>query len=223
MESHVRRSTVLLPLAVVVVVAAALIATTRSPAAGLRDVIARAVPVGPIASDAAASGNGLEPPADGPRSPSGQTCLERITRGSGWVDLCWSVARDPNDADPAKDFYVLRLYGSHTGLRFLAIKSDLIGRPGDGLISLWPTGTIEGPCETREVHLSGHLGPLPPASVCGRTNGELEDATFAHTVTWTCEGCAPGQEVTRAFDSFVWVAVPAHTVPSWDLFADASA
>jgi hypothetical protein len=139
------------------------------------------------------------------------------------VDLCWSVARDPHDADPTKDYYLLRLYGSHQGLRFLAIKSDLVGSPGDGLVSLWPTGTIEGPCEVREVHLSGYLGELPPANICGRTVGELVDAAWSHTLTWSCEGCAPGETVTRGFDAFVWIGVPAHTIPTWDLFADASA
>ena len=218
-----RRATALLPLAVVVVVAGALVATTRPSGPSFRDPVARAVPVGPIDSDAPSGDIESEEPVDGPRSPSGQECLDRIGRGSGWVDLCWSVARDPHDADPTKDYYLLRLYGSHEGLRFLALKSDLVGSPGDGVVSVWPTGTIEGPCDIREVHLSGFLGSLPSAHVCGRTVGELDGATWSHTLTWTCEGCAPGDKVTRGFDSFLWVGVPAHTVPGWDVFADASA
>lgn len=223
MNPSLGRATALLPLAIVLVVAAVLIATTRSPVAGLRDPVARAVPVGPIASDLPSTGVDGPEPTDGPRSPNGQACLDRIVRGSGWVDLCWSVARDPNDRDPAMDYYLLRLYGSQEGLRFLALKSDLLGSPGDGVMSVWPTGTIEGPCETREVRLSGYLEPLPPASVCGRTVGELDGATWSHIVTWSCTDCVPGQAVTRGFDMFLWVGVPAHTVPTWDLFADASA
>lgn len=223
MDSRVRRASSLLPLAIVLVVAAVLIATRRPSVPSLGDPIAHAVPVGPIASDVA-SLDGLGPdPVDGPRSPNGHACLERITRGSGWVDLCWSVTRDPHDADPAKDYYLLRLYGSHHGLRFFVVKSDLVGSPGDGLVSLWPTGTIDGPCETRDVHLSGYLGDLRGAHVCGKTVGELVEVAWSHTVTWTCEGCTPGQEVDRSFDAYVWIGVPAHTIPTWDLFADASA
>jgi hypothetical protein len=223
MGPDLRRASALLPLAIVVVVAAVLIATSRSGVPGLRDPIAKAVPVGPIASDAASlDADGAEPP-DGPQSPNGQACLDRITRGNGWVDLCWSVARDPHDADPAKDYYLLHLYGTHQGLRFLAVKSDLVGSPGDSVISLWPTGTIEGPCEVREVHLSGFLGTLPPANVCGKTVGELVETAWSHTLTWSCDGCAPGEAVTRGFDGFVWIGVPAHTIPTWDLFADGSA
>ena len=218
-----RRAAALLPLAVVVLVAAALLATSRSPVEGLRNPIAHAVPVGPIASDAAASRAAGEDPADGPRSPSGQACLDRITRGSGWADLCWSVERDPHDADPTTDYYLLHIYGSQEGLRFFVFKSDLLGNPGESLASLWPTGTIEGPCALREVHLSGYLGTLPPANVCGQTVGELDNNTWSHTVTWTCVGCELGETSTRGFDSFMWVGVPAHTIPSWDLFADASA
>jgi hypothetical protein len=223
MDSRVRRASSLLPLAIVLVVAAALIATSRSPVAGLKDPIARVAPVGQIDPDAPSGGVESQEPPNGPHSPNGQACLDRITRGAGWVDLCWSVARDPSDADPDKDFYLLHLYGSHEGLRFLAVKSDLVGSPGDGIVSLWPTGTIEGECAQRDVHLSGYLGTLPPANVCGRTVGELEQATWSHTLTWTCVDCAVGQGTTRGFDTFLWIGVPAHTVPTWDLFADASA
>jgi hypothetical protein len=223
MGPDLRRASALLPLAIVVVVAAVLIATSRPGVPGLRDPIAKAVPVGPIASDLPSGDVDPEAPPEGPRSPSGQACLDRITRGDGWVDLCWSVTRDPHDADPTKDYYLLRFYGSHQGLRFLAVKSDLAGSPGDGVVSLWPTGTIEGPCEVREVHLSGYLGTLPPANVCGTTVGELVEVAWSHTLTWSCEGCALGETNTRAFDTFVWVGVPAHTIPTWDLFADASA
>ncbi len=128
------RATALLPLAIVVVVAAALVATSSSPEPVLSEPIARAVPVGPIASDLPDGDvEGADPPV-GPSSPNGQACLDRIVRGSGHADLCWSVARDPNDADPAKDYYLLRVYGSHEGLRYLAVKTDLLGSPCDGVI-----------------------------------------------------------------------------------------
>ncbi len=213
----------LLPLAIVVVVAAALIATSPAPAPAMDDPIARAVPVGPLASDLPDGDVEGEDPPEGPRSPNGQACLERIVRGTGYADLCWSVARDPNDADPAKDYYLLRVYGTHEGLRFLAVRSDLVGTPGDGVISLWPTGTIEGSCETREVHLTGYSGALPAMHVCGHTIGELDAGTWAHTVTWTCQGCARGSDVARGFDMVSWVAVPARAIPVWDVFADGAA
>lgn len=216
-----RRASALLPLAVVAVVAAVLLVTDRPAVPSLREPIAHVAPVGPIDPDAVATEGAA--PAEGPRSPRGQACLDRIVRGSGWFDLCWSIDRDPNDADPTRDYYLLHLYGSHEGLRFLVVKSDLLGNPGDGFLSVWPTGTIEGPCAVREVNLGGYLGRLPPANVCGTTVGEIVDAAWSHTVTWTCEGCTPGQKVTRGFDSFLWVGVPAHTVPAWDLFAEASA
>ena len=223
MTRDLRRVSALLPIAIVVVVAAALIATSGPSAPGLRDPIAKAVPVGPIASDLPSGDVDPAAPPDGPRSPNGQACLDRIDRGSGWVDLCWSVSRDPHDSDPTKDYYLLHLYGTHHGLRFLAVKSDLVGSPGDGVVSLWPTGTIEGPCETRAVRLSGYLGEVPDAYVCGRTVGELVEAGWTHTVTWTCEGCLPGDDTDRGFDTYLWIGVPAHTVPTWDLFADGSA
>lgn len=223
MGPGIRRSAALLPLAIVVVVAAVLIVSSRPSVPGLRDPIAKAVPVGPIASDLPSGDVDPESPPEGPRSPNGQACLDRIMRGNGYLDLCWSVARDPHDGDPEKDYYLLHLYGSHEGLRFFAVKSDLVGSPGDGVVSLWPTGTIEGPCETRTVSLSGYLDELPGAHVCGRTVGELDEASWSHTLTWSCEGCLPGQAVTRGFDTFLWIGVPAHTIPTWDLFADASA
>jgi hypothetical protein len=216
-----RRASALLPLAVVAIVVAVLLVTNRPDASALRDPIARVAPVGPIDPDAVES-EGAAPP-DGPGSPHGEACLERIARGNGWVDLCWSIARDPHDTDPAKDYYLLHLYGSHEGLRFLTVRSDLSGNPGDGVMSVWPTGTIDGQCDVREVNLSGYLETLPPANVCGRTVGDIDGTTWSHTVTWTCEGCQAGEQVTRGFDSLLWVGVPAHTVPSWDLFADASA
>ena len=221
MGRDLRRASALLPLAVVAVVVAVLLVTNRPATPSLREPVAHVAPVGPIDPDAVEAEG--ESSSAGPRSPRGQACLERILRGTGFVDLCWSIDRDPHDTDATKDFYLLHLYGSHEGLRFLVVKSDLAGNPDDGVVSVWPTGAIEGPCAVREVNLSGYAEPLPPANVCGRTVGEIDGATWSHTVTWTCEGCAPGEQTTRGFDSFLWLGVPAHNVPTWDLFAEANA
>jgi hypothetical protein len=218
MTTDLRRSTALLPLAVVVVVAAVLIATGRPSGPSVGDPVARAVPVGSIDPDR----NDPGAPDGGPRSPHGQACLERIQRETGYLDLCWSVDRDPGDADATKDYYLLHLYGTHGGgIRSMVVRSDLVGTPGDGVLSVWPTGTIEGPCELRDVTLGGYDGTLQGAHVCGKTVGELEGATWSHTVTWTCE-CVPGEQVDRGFDSYLWLGVPAGTIPSWDLYAEAS-
>ena len=212
-----RRAAALLPLAVVVVVAAVLVATSPGSKPDLRTPVGRAVPVGSIAPDASAGGS----PSEGPQSPAGQACLDRIQRGDIYLDLCWAVSRDPNDADPKKDFYLLRLYGTYGGgPASLFVKSDLVGSPGDGVMSVWPTGTIEGPCEQRQVHLGSYGGPMPHGDVCGRTVGELDGATWSHTLTWTCEVCQPRDMADRAFSAFVWVGVPAGTIPAWDLFAE---
>ena len=212
-----RRAAALLPLAVVVVVAAVLLATAPGGKPDLRTPVGRAVPVGPIAPDRS-DGMG---PDDGPRSPAGSACLARIERGDIYLDLCWMITRDQGDSDPDRDYYVLTLQGTYGGgLASLFVRSDLAGSPRDNIMSVWPTGTIEGPCEQREVHLGSYLGTLPPADVCGRTVGELDGATWAHTVTWTCEVCQPRDTIDRGFTSFVWVGVPAGTIPAWDLFAE---
>jgi hypothetical protein len=152
-------------------------------------------------------------------SPHGGECLARMTSGSGWLDLCWAADRFGHDADPQKDYYLLRLSGSHEGLRWLVVRSQLVDPHGASFIDAWPDGIFEGPCRQESVSLLVPMAALGESDVCGRTDGHADWETWSHRLTWTCEGClVPGPD-TRGLSMDVVVGVAEGTIPRWDLFA----
>jgi len=146
-------------------------------------------------------------------------CLDRLGWGSGWADLCWQASREPQETDSEKDYYLLRLYGSFGGLRWLLVRSDFDGVPAGGVFDGWPTGRYEGPCRDVPVHLMPFLQDLSVDSICGRTEGDSDHARWTHQVSWSCERCLLPDDATRAVDLYNEVAVPQGTLPTWDLFA----
>ena len=163
----------------------------------------------------------VDPEVDAlPPSPAGQDCLDRVSRGTGWADLCWAGSRYLQEADPEKDYYVLRVYGSFESLRWLVARVQLVGQPGDGVFVGWPKGLITGACQTVPVDLMGLQVP-GLGEVCGRTEGETSHGPWFHAVTWTCEQCLLPDDATRPMTLVNSVGVPKGTVPSWDLFIDA--
>ena len=175
----------------------------------------------PSIPDGAASAAITRTVLTGEAAPFGQECLSRIERAGGWVDLCWAVSRLANDADPAKDYYVLRMYGSHEGLRWLVVRSQIVGIPAGGVYDIWPDGTYTGPCRQEAVSMMIPLGPIAMEDVCGETKGSLEMSPFGHRLAWTCGGCLLADSLTRAVSLYTVVGVPEGTTPAWDLFADA--
>jgi hypothetical protein len=57
-------------------------------------------------------------------------------------------------------------------------------------------------------------------TVCGRTTGRIDAATWSQTVTWTCVGCLLPDDLDRAIALDQFVAVPAGTIPRWEIYAD---
>jgi hypothetical protein len=187
-------------------------------------VMARTVMTGPVTPDAT---DGEDTALLVP-SPYGQVCLDRIERAAGPLDLCWEVTREPADADPRKDYYRLRVYGSFgggsgSGVRWVVVKARLVGEPMDQVFVTWPTGTYEGSCEQVMVGEAGGLSGQPMAeTVCGRTSGiETPGAGgWSLRVTWTCEGCLFASHDTRSIGLYELVGVPEGMVPAWDISAD---
>ena len=215
-----QRNQVLLALVVVAVAGVVVLlggARPAIPAAAAQVPVARTVVSGEIAPDLA---EGVDPDTI-PVSPFGAACLERIERGDGWADLCWSAWRDPHDSDPAKDYYLFKVHGSFEGLRWLVVRSDLVGAPADNVFSAWPEGTFNGACRQVAVHLIVTPAALPSDDLCGRTEGVSSPAQSAHRVVWTCEACLLPDASTKAIALYNVVGVQAGTVPSWDIFADA--
>ena len=158
-----------------------------------------------------------------PRSPSGGECLDRIVRPAGWMDLCWSAYRDPNDGDPDKDYYRIRVHGSFGGeggggVRWAAVRVRLVGEPLENVVTAWPDGVFEGPCQPVEVSIG--VGPTAPEELCGRTEGASSTEEWSHRVTWTCVGCLIPDRATRAIALHQLVGVVPGTVPTWEIFAD---
>jgi hypothetical protein len=157
-------------------------------------------------------------------------CLDRDQRPAGWLDLCWSVVRQP-DADPAGDYYRFEATGtfgadattagesSGSGIRWLVLRNDLQTPIVDSVSSAEPDGVVDG-CPPDDPALAPAYGPTAPELPCdGQTVGTatLQD----HTVTWTCTGCLldPGRQEQRigmAED----VKVAEGVLPSWALHAD---
>ncbi len=174
--------------------------------------------VGPIAPDAI---DDVDPDTI-PPSPSGSDCTETV-RPAGPLFLCWQASRDSHDADPSKDYYHLRVYGTFggetgSGVRWATVRAQLDGEPSDGVFETWPDGVTEGSCEQVDVGIG--TGPAGTEMLCGRTTGTTADDSRSHRVTWTCVGCLLTDHLDRAIALQEFVAVPAGTVPTWQIFAD---
>ncbi len=182
-------------------------------------LVARTALQGEIAPDAT---NDVDPETIA-RSPSGQECLDRIERPAGYLDLCWEAYRDPHDADALQDYYQLRVHGTFggeggTGVRWAVARADLVGEPSNDVFDAWPDGVFDGPCKQVDVSLGP--GPVTPETLCGRTTGTTSTGHWSHTVTWTCVGCLFPDHANRAVTLDEFVAVPAGTIPTWEIFAD---
>jgi hypothetical protein len=154
-------------------------------------------------------------------TPSGQACLDRIQRGAGWLDLCWQAEHSAGDGDPQQDYYVLRLYGSHQGLRWVAIGSRLVGTPAFGGYDEWPTrGTYVGECREIAMGLPLSMTGFQSDQVCGHTESTFDSGTWTQRLTWTSEELLGGDQTTREIAMWAFVGVKPDEVPSWDLFAD---
>jgi len=159
--------------------------------------------------------------ADPPGAIAGE-CLNRLTWRSGWADLCWQASR-VNDGDAEKDYYIIRLYGSFAGLRWLDVRSDFVGEPGDGVFDGWPTGTFTGPCRDASVDMMIPFQPIGTETLCGRLTAGADagpGSSWSQRVTWTCERCLLPDDATRAVGMYAEVGVAEGALPAWDLFAD---
>lgn len=150
----------------------------------------------------------------------GQRCLDRTVLGTGWADVCWAIDGIPNGSDNTQDDYQLRVYGSFEGLRWLVVRADLVGRPDGGAYVIWPKFAIEGACREVSVHLLPLIGAEPTEMVCGRTEGVLDPVAWTQTLTWTCEQCVLPDSATKPLSTYAIIAVPAGTIPEWDVFVD---
>jgi len=153
-------------------------------------------------------------------APSGGDCFPRIERGGGWLDLCWEAYRLAPGSEASEDFYLLRLYGSHQGLRWLVVRSQLVGGAANQLYDVWPTGTFDGACHEETVSLLVPIGPLPAATICGRTEASLEQQPSGHRLAWSCERCIAPDSAMRDVEMYAVVGMVPGAIPSWDLFAD---
>jgi hypothetical protein len=220
---RLRLVTIVLVVIAILAVAGSVVAsrwTPTVPVGAASMVLARATLSGDVLPDPG-------PEADleqVPRTPAGQECLDRISHPAGWLDLCWEAYRTP-DGDPAKDYYILRVYGSlsgsGTGVRWSTVRADLVGQwgqPADGVFFGWPDGTFEGPCQ--EVQLPLWVGFTNGSDdVCGRTTGAFVSG-WGHQVTWLCVGCMFADRSNRAVIMYEEVAVVEGGVPAWDIGAD---
>jgi hypothetical protein len=156
-----------------------------------------------------------------PPQRHGGACLPRIQRGAGWLDLCWEATQIVPDEDPSKDYYQLRMYGSHGGLRWVVLRSQLVGTPGDNVYDIWPDGIYQGACRLEQVSMLVPLDPVSPGDICGRTEAHLDFEHWSHDLVWTCEGCLVPEADTKGISLYAVIGTPEGTLPSWDLFADA--
>ena len=186
--------------------------------------IARTVLTGPGSPDVTEGPiptGDVDPDDQTPPSPWGGECLDRIVRGSGYVDLCWQAWRSGNEMDPTKDYYVLRLHGSYESVRWLVIGSQVVGVPGVGSFEAWPEGTYEGACRQERVGLFVPLDPPMQDVVCGHSEATSDTDKWWSRLVWRCERCLLPDATTHGFALYNAVGVTPGTVPSWDLFADA--
>ena len=155
-------------------------------------------------------------------------CLDRITRGGGWMDLCWSVNRMMNEADAQKDYYVVQVTGTINGnpfplgLRWAAIRA----RPDPAGVAFedvndWPgSAAFDGPCRDTPAELNGPSG-VATVTVCGHTTGSFDAGLHGATgVDWTCAGCLLPLSGTQPIVMSDFVSVPEGKTPIWDIYAD---
>jgi hypothetical protein len=195
--------------------------TPAIPADAGSVVLTRATLTGSVAPDADPDSDGDS--EDGPSSPNGGACLDRVTHPGGWMDLCWEAFR-VLDLDPLKDYYSLRVYGTVSGepggTRWSVVRAGLVGQVADGAFDAWPEGTFEGPCRELAVDLLSDTSGSTHATICGRTVGQPTGRPWSHSVTWTCVGCLVPDRSEREIVLYQSVGVPQGTVPGWDIGAE---
>jgi hypothetical protein len=194
--------------------------TPAVPADAASVVLARTTLVGEVTPDPS---EGTDPEALS-RGPSGSDCLDPIERPAGPLSLCWEAYREPMDADPSKDHYRLRVFGtfggeSGTGVRWAIARARLVGEPSDQVFQGWPVGVVDGSCDQVEVVFGLSTEPVLE-TLCGRTTGTTDDADWSHTATWVCVGCLVADHADRAIALEIFVAMPEGVVPTWEIFAD---
>ena len=187
------------------------------PATAAQTPIARTVMTGDVLPDV----ENLNQPVP---SPSGQECLDRITRDSGWVDLCWAAWRYQPETEDQQDTYFLKVYGSYQstsalGIRWFVVKSRLVGQLYSGAFDGWPDGTYDGPCDEVPVSMGIPMTSTQNGPICGHTTSGKGSGW-----TWesdrTCRPCWPFDSTTRGFELDNVVGVAAGTVPAWDVYVD---
>jgi hypothetical protein len=171
----------------------------------------------------------LEAAGMGPQATSevGADCLERDLRPAGWLDLCWSVTRLP-DEDPDGDYYRFEAGGTFgwdatepgeaagSGVRWVVLRNRLLTPVADGVSSAQPDGTTTG-CPAVDESMLGATGPSLPCD--GKTVGSADLQT--HTVTWTCVACLLLTSTTeRAIGLSEDIKVAEGAAPVWMLYSD---
>ncbi len=189
------------------------------PADAASTPLARTLLTGEVAPDASAGADVNQ----GLAAPFGQACLPRISNATGVLDVCWEAHRYPSDADPGKDYYILRVFGtigpgSSGTPRWAILKAALEGSPADRVFSTWPDGALDGSCESVPVTLGLAL-PDMQETICGHITGSAA-GQWAHAVTWTCVGCLLPNDRDRSLSLYEAVGVPEGTIPVWQVFAD---
>jgi hypothetical protein len=191
--------------------------TPKVPDEAALPLVARAVLKGEITPDAT---EGVDPDTL-PLSPNGQECVE-INRPAGPWSLCWAAHRDPQDSDPAQDYYRFKVYGTFggeaaTGVRWASVLVRLVGEPSNNVFINWPRDVFDGPCDQVDVTLM--IGPPEKETLCGRTSASDGREAWSYLVTWTCE-CLVPDHADRSLPLHQEIAVPQGTVPTWEIFAD---
>ena len=194
------------------------------PADAATTVLATTALTGDIPADILGDFDGTTPP----RSPAGVGCPDQIVRPIGTFYLCWEAYRDPNDGDPLQDYYHLRVHGSlgaesGTGLRWAVLRARLVGQPSNQVFMTWPEDTYNGPCHKVDVDALIHSQGHQSETICGRTTGSLDAATWTKTATWVCVGCVLPDRDYQALAIDEFIAVPEGTIPTWQIFADIGA
>jgi hypothetical protein len=166
----------------------------------------------------------------GPEAASlvGADCLDRDQRPAGWLDLCWSVTRLP-DEDPDGDYYRFEAGGTFgwdatepgqaagSGVRWVVLRNRLLTPVADGVSSAQPDGTTTGCPAAGDEWMLGATGPSLPCD--GKTVGSADLQT--HTVTWTCVACLLLTSSTeRAIGLSEDIKVAEGVAPAWMLYAD---
>jgi hypothetical protein len=191
------------------------------PADAASTVVATTSLSGPVPPDAA------DDAADQIPSPVAQECLPSIDRPAGPMSLCYEAIRIA-DADPQSDYYRLRVYGTFggdtgSGVRWAVVRARLLGAPDNQVFNAEPDGDFEGVCPMEDP-LPGSGEPVDVAenTLCRATRTRAGDGPepWSHQVAWTCTGCL----IPDHWDRDIWltemVAVPAGTLPQWEILAD---